>query len=118
MDLSAKQTVDAICKALAEKKAIDIKILQVNGLTDVADYFIICSGKSMPQVHAIFDYLEEKTEELGITCFHKEGFKECRWIALDYGNVVVHIFHSTSREFYQLDKLWNNGSNVVTYVEE
>lgn len=118
MELTAKQTVDMICKALAEKNATDIKIIEVATLTDVADYFVICSGKSNPQVQAIFDNLEAKMEDAGVFCRHKDGFKEAKWIAMDYGNVIVHIFHNTTREFYQLDKLWNSGNNVIDYVEQ
>lgn len=118
MVLSAKQTVDIVCKALSDKKAFDIKIIEVVSMTDVADYFVICSGKSMAQVKAIFEGLEEKMEDNGVECRHKDGFKECKWIALDYGNVIVHIFHNTTREFYQLDKLWNNGNNITDYIEE
>ncbi|MBS7305000.1 MAG: ribosome silencing factor [Eubacteriales bacterium] len=117
MELTARQKVDLICKALAEKKAFDIKVIEVASLTDVADYFIVCSGKSIPQVRAIFDNLEEKAEAAELFCRHKEGYRECRWIAVDYDNVIVHIFHQTSREFYQLDKLWNNGNNVIDYSE-
>ncbi len=117
MELTVNQKVDLICKTLAEKKAFDIKIIETTTLTDVADYFVVCSGKSLPQVKAIFEHLEEKTEEAELVCRHKEGYRECRWIALDYDNVIVHIFHQTSREFYQLDKLWNNGNNVVDFKE-
>ncbi len=117
MEISAKQTVDRICKALSEKQAIDIKIISVATLTDIADYFIIASGKSVPQVKAIFDNLEEKLEAEEIFCRRKEGYADGKWIAADYGNIIVHIFNQSTREFYQLDKLWNSGNNITTYTD-
>ena len=115
---NAKEIVSAVVKILDSKKAGDIKVLKIDNKTIIADYFVICSGKSMAQVKAIFEGLEEKMEDNGVECRHKDGFKECKWIALDYGNVIVHIFHNTTREFYQLDKLWNNGNNITDYIEE
>ena len=112
---SSKQTVDTICKLLADKLATDIKIVDISGVSDIADYFVICSGRSMPQVKAIFDHLEEQLEKLDRFALRKEGYTEGRWIAVDYGDVIVHIFHKDTREIYSLDTLWNNGSNVTSY---
>ena len=102
---------------LADKLATDIKIVEISGVSDIADYFVICSGRSMPQVKAIFDNLEEQLEKQGRFALRKEGYTEGRWIAVDYGDVIVHIFHKDTREIYSLDTLWNNGSNVTTYNE-
>ncbi len=107
--------VRQICKVLAEKQATDIKIVAIGGLSDLADYFVICSGRSIPQVKAIFDHLEEQLEKDGKFAARKEGYSEGRWIAVDYGEVIVHIFHKDTREIYGLDNLWNNGSNVSDY---
>lgn len=108
-------TVNQICKALAEKQATDIKIVEIKKISNLADYFVICSGRSIPQVKAIFDNLEEKLEKQGKFAVRKEGYSEGRWIAVDYGEVIVHIFHKDTREIYGLDSLWNNGSNVTEY---
>ncbi len=108
-------TVEHICKILSDKQATDIKIVSIKGISDLADYFIICSGKSIPQVKAIFDHLEEQLEKEGKFALRKEGYSEGRWIAVDYGDVIVHIFHKDTREIYSLDNLWNNGSNVTDY---
>lgn len=113
-----QQTVQQICKALASKQAIDIKIVSILGMSDIADYFVICSGRSAPQVKATFEHLEEEMEKQGKFALRKEGMAEGRWIALDYGDVIVHIFHKDTREVYALDNLWNNGANVTTYVED
>ena len=117
MELTTQQTVQLFCAALSEKKATEIKIIEVTSLTDVADYFIVCSGKTAPQVKAIFDNLEEKAEAQGVFCRRKEGYNEGKWIAVDYGNIIVHIFNAATREFYQLDKLWNSGNNVTDYKD-
>ncbi len=108
-------TVQQICKVLAEKQATDIKIVEIRGISDIADYFVICSGRSIPQVKAIFDHLEEQLEKQGKFAVRKEGYSEGRWIAVDYGEVIVHIFHKDTREIYGLDSLWNNGSNVTEF---
>ena len=112
------ETVQNICKFLAEKSAVDIRIVEIKGMSDIADHFVICSGRSAPQVKAIFDNLEEKMESIGKFAAHKEGMQEGRWIALDYGDVIVHIFHKDTREIYALDTLWNNGNNVTLYDGE
>lgn len=112
---SSSETVNIICKLLADKLAADIKIVDISGASDLADYFVICSGRSMPQVKAIFDHLEEQLEKQGRFAIRKEGYTEGRWIAVDYGDVIVHIFHKDTREIYSLDTLWNNGSNVTSY---
>ncbi len=109
------ETVQNICKALSEKSAAGIKIIEIKGVSDIADYFVICSGRSAPQVKAICDNLEEKMEKAGKFALHKEGLREGRWVALDYGDVIVHIFHKDLRDVYALDKLWDNGGNVTDY---
>ena len=111
------ETVKSICTALSSKQALDIKIVDIQGASDIADYFVICSGRSAPQVKALFEHLEEEMEKQGKFALRKEGQTEGRWIALDYGDVIVHIFHKDTRELYALDTLWNNGSNVTTYDE-
>ena len=115
---SSSETVKTICELLAAKQATDIKIVEIGGISDLADYFVICSGRSIPQVKAIFDHLEEQLEKQGRFAIRKEGYTEGRWIAVDYGEIIVHIFHKDTREIYSLDTLWNNGSNVTTYNVE
>ena len=109
------ETVQHVCAALAAKQALDIKIVDIRGASDLADYFVICSGRSAPQVKALFEHLEEQLEKIGKFALRKEGQGEGRWIAIDYGEVIVHIFHKDTRELYSLDTLWNNGNNVTTY---
>lgn len=92
----------------ANKKAQDIKILNVGGLTSIADYFVICSGNSTVQVKAIADEIEEKMAEQGYCLNHREGYNNARWILLDYGDIIVHIFHTEDREFYGIERLWSD----------
>ena len=115
---TAEKTVQDICQALAAKQATDIKIVDISGVSDLADYFVICSGRSVPQVKAIFEHLEEQLENQQRFALRKEGQTEGRWIAVDYGDVIVHIFHKDTRDIYALDTLWNNGANVTDYNVE
>lgn len=101
-----------IANAASNKKAKDIRILNVEGLSSIADYFVICSGTSTTQVKAIADEIEEKLEEEGIYVKHKEGQQFGRWILLDYGNVIVHVFHEEEREFYSVERLWADAEEI------
>lgn len=116
-NLIKNETTLNICKILSEKSALDIRVVEIAGMSDIADNFVICSGRSAPQVKALFDHMEEQMEKLGKFALHKEGMNEGRWIAVDYGDVIVHIFHKDVREVYNLDTLWNNGSNVIAFDE-
>lgn len=109
---------DKICKVLDDKKAEDIKIVDISASSSLADYFVICSGKSTTQVRALFDNLEEQMEKDGVFCKRKEGVREAKWIVVDYVDVIVHIFHTELREIYKLENLWNDGTNVSAYVSE
>jgi len=109
-----------IAQVLDEKNAIDIKILKVGEMTIVADYFIICTGKSNQHVKALADNLIEKMEELGVTALRSDGIKDGKWAVVDYGSIMVHIFNDETRLFYCLEKLWTNkeGTNLETYKKD
>lgn len=110
--------IGQMCKALSDKFATDIKIVTIAGISDIADYFIIASAKSAAQCKALFEHLEFTMEKQGMFAIRREGVTEGRWIAVDYGEVIVHIFHKETRDIYALDTLWNNGANVQAYTEE
>ncbi len=111
-------TVKTICATLSSKMAEDIKVIDVGSLTSVADYFVIASGRSVTQVKALYEAVDEVLEKQNsLPVIRREGNVEGRWIAMDYGDIVVHIFHKEAREVYQLDLLWNNGDNVTEYVD-
>jgi ribosome-associated protein len=109
MDSLLKIALEA-CEA---KKADDPVILDLMGLSDVADFFLICSGNTLVQVRAIADHLLDQLGEAGFTTSHKEGYAEGRWILLDFGGVVIHIMHQNEREFYALEKLWRDAKPVT-----
>lgn len=92
--------------AASSKKAHDVKVLDVRGISPIADYFVICSGSSTTQVRAIADEVEDKLLQSGCCLLHKEGYDAARWILLDFGDVIIHIFHDEDRDFYGLERLW------------
>ncbi|MBR3705292.1 MAG: ribosome silencing factor, partial [Oscillospiraceae bacterium] len=95
------------------KKGNDIKVMEVTDLTSLADYFVICTGSSTTQINALCDCVEEKLEvEGGEKALRREGHRGGIWVLIDYGCVVVHVFNDEAREFYALERLWNDGKNV------
>lgn len=109
-----KELIEKIAGILYEKKAQNIVALDVSGMTVITDCMLIASGRSALQVKALADEVEDRLSELGIEPARKEGQQEGRWIVLDYGSVLVHIFHAEEREFYRLDKLWEADQNRIT----
>ncbi len=95
------------------KKGLDIKILEVGELTLLADYFLICSGSSSMHIQSICDYLQDELEEEEFPLLRVEGYNEGRWILLDYGTLIVHIFLSDERVFYNLERLWGKAPVVA-----
>ena len=108
-----KELIEKIAGILYEKKAQNIVALDVSGMTVITDCMLIASGRSALQVKALADEVEDRLSELGIEPARKEGQQEGRWIVLDYGSVLVHIFHTQEREFYQLERLWESGENRI-----
>lgn len=104
--MKSEQMVEIIQKSLEDKKAENILALDVKEKTSLADYFIIASGKSTPQVKALADNVDEKMGEAGFPAKRVDGYGEGRWIVLDYGDVIVHVFHDETRLFYHLERLW------------
>ena len=107
------ELVMTIANILHEKKAQNIVALNVKELTIITDCMLIATGRSTIQVRTLADEVEERLTEMGIRPARKEGHQEGRWIVLDYGEVLVHIFHMEEREFYRLDKLWELGQNRI-----
>ena len=107
----------ACAEAAASKKAEQIVGLDLRDLQGVADYFLICSGTSEPQVKAIAEAVEDQLRELGARPWHVEGREGRRWVLLDYVDVVVHVFHEKMREYYLLERLWGDARSVDLGVE-
>ena len=108
--MTAKETVKAICEALIEKKAQGIEVLHVERLTELTEYFVICSASSTTQVKALADnvewHLKYDHDEMP---HHTEGYESAQWMLLDYGCVAVHVFNEETRAFYGLERLWSDG---------
>lgn len=96
-----------------DKKAREVKILDIRSISTVADYFVICSGTSPTHVRAIADNVEEKLAEEGYALHHMEGYQNGRWVLLDFGDVVVHVMLEAEREFYNLERLWGDAREVA-----
>jgi len=95
-------------RAADEKKAENIVALNMKGISLVADYFMICHGNSEKQVQAIAREIKEKAEEQQIPVKRLEGFDEAKWVLVDLGDVVVHVFHKDDRAYYNLERLWGD----------
>lgn len=104
--MESRELAEKIVSILEEKKAKDLNIIDIREISILADYFVICSGTSTTHIKTLADEVEEKMLEAGIELLHKEGYNSARWILLDYGEVVVHIFHEEDRQFYNLERLW------------
>ncbi|GAB6109584.1 ribosome silencing factor [Fusibacter bizertensis] len=107
LDLSEK-----IYSVLDDRKAHEIVVLSVKGISPIADYFIICTGTSSTHINALADYVEKEMVKEGIQIKHKEGKQQGGWLLLDYRDVVVHIFNSETREYYSLERIWNDAQRV------
>ena len=99
-------------EAIQGMKAFDIVILDVRRLASFADYFILCSGRSHRQVSAIAEFVEQELKTKGIRSLGIEGLREGHWILMDYGDVVIHIFHEPVRTFYDLEGLWSDAGRI------
>ena len=114
-----REQVLALCEVLDNKKALDILAVNVEDKTIIADWFIIASGRSTTQVKALCDELEEKAAERGLIARRKEGYQEGRWIVVDFGTILVHLFHPEEREYYNLERLWvDDPQHCINYSRE
>jgi len=107
-----KDLADKIVVAAEDKKAQNCRILDVVGISMVTDYFVVCSANSNTQVKAIADNIEKELAKEDVKMLHKEGYREGRWILMDYGTCIVHIFVEEEREFYNLERLWGTSEPV------
>ncbi|PRR74964.1 Ribosomal silencing factor RsfS [Moorella humiferrea] len=110
--MEAARVAELAARAIMEKKGLEPVILDLRGITLIADYFVIASGTAATHVQAIAGRVEEVLEENGVKPLHREGWDAARWILLDYGDVVVHIFREEERRFYDLERLWRDAGVV------
>ncbi len=105
-------TLAPFIDAVLNKKAVDVAVLDVRGLTSIADAFIICSGRSNRQVSAIAEHVERELRKQKIKPLSAEGAKEGQWALLDYGYVIIHVFFESVRQFYDLEGLWTDARRL------
>ena len=109
---SLEPDLDLYINAVMGKKAMNIEVLDVRGLTSVSDIFIICSGRSNRQVSAIAEYIQVNLKKHAIKPLSVEGKKEGHWVLLDYGHVIIHVFYEPVRTFYDLEGLWIDAKRI------
>lgn len=114
---SIKQLAEEIGKLIDDKKGDDIVILDLRGISTIADYFVIASGNSDRQVVAIADHVEDELARQGVYTKYKDGMKNGRWVVMDYIDILVHIFHKEERSYYNLERLWNDAKKIVLTVD-
>ena len=110
--LTAKEVAYEVTKALDSKKGMNIKLLRIDQVSSLADYFLICTGTSNTHVKTLCDYAEYTMDNLGEKLLGREGHRGNSWELLDYGSVVVHVFTEEAREFYALERLWADAEQV------
>lgn len=110
--MTEQEILKIAIKAIDSKRGENIKVLKVGDLTILANYFVIANGNSSTQVKALADEVEFKLSEAGLEPHRTEGFQGANWIVLDYVDVVFHIFHKETRDFYDLERLWQDGTEI------
>ena len=99
--------------ALSDKKGEDIKVMDITGISVLADYFIIANGNSDSQVNALVDNVEEELHKAGYSLRQREGQASGSWVLLDFGDIIVHVFDKENRLFYDLERIWKDGKDIT-----
>jgi ribosome-associated protein len=110
--LPSREMAEIAVKALDSKKGKEIRLIRIDKITTLAEYFVICTGTSNTQINALCDAVEKELTEKGEEPLHREGYRGGTWVLLDYGCVVVHVFNDEARKFYSLEHLWADGEEV------
>ena len=110
--MDIKQIALAAAKALEDKKGVGVKLLEVTEVTTLAEYFLICTGTSNTHVNTLCDAVEEAVTGCGEPLLHREGHRSGTWVLLDFGSLVCHVFTDETRQFYDLERLWNDAKPV------
>jgi len=115
--LTAEEKTAVSTQAAADRKALDVMVLDMRAVSSITDYFLICSGGSTRQVQAIADAIDEQLSKQGVSSLGVEGYRDARWILMDYGDVIVHVFSLETREFYDLEGLWSDAPKTQAAPE-
>lgn len=107
-----RKIVEEIMVSVDDKKGQEPVVLNLQGISSLCDYFVICSAPSARQVKAIADAVKDRLEELEVKLLRQEGLREGRWILLDYGDIVVHLFVTEDRDHYQLERIWKDAPTL------
>lgn len=110
--LPSRELAEIAVKALDSKKGKEIRLIRIDKISTLAEYFVICTGTSNTQINALCDAVEKELTEKGEEPLHREGYRGGTWVLLDYGCVVVHVFNDEARKFYSLEHLWADGEEV------
>ncbi|MEG0934526.1 MAG: ribosome silencing factor [Clostridia bacterium] len=116
--MNSKELAQKIAAVLDTKQGEDIMVLEVSHLTSITDYFVIASAQNTIKVRAMAETVEEELEKEGIEARRKEGYQGARWVVLDYASVIVHVFHSEERAFYNIERLWMDGGNLTPFLPD
>ena len=114
--IESKELAGIVVFALKEKLAEDVKVLEIDEISPIADYFVIASGRNANHTEAMIEAVEEAAEKNGFFADHKEGHKRANWTLIDFKGVVVHVFDEEGRQFYDLDHIWKDGKEVTLDV--
>lgn len=109
---ASKEMVKLAVSALEDKKGDDIKVIDITEVSVLADYFVIASGMNRNQVQALVDNVEETLGRAGYEAKQVEGYQTANWILMDFGDIIVHVFDSENRLFYDLERIWRDGKQI------
>jgi ribosome-associated protein len=110
--LTAEHKAQRAARAALDRKAMDLVVLDVQGLSGVTDYFLVCSGRSTTHLESITDAIREELRGDGVRPLHTEGTSASGWVLLDYGDVLVHVFLEDTRQYYALERLWGDAPSI------
>ncbi len=112
MSITSKQMAKLACSALSDKKAEDIQVIDISGISVLADYFVIANGSNQNQIEAMRDAVEEALYKAGAQLKQVEGNRSSSWLLMDYGDIIVHVFSKEDRLFYDLERIWGDGKFI------
>ena len=116
-ELDAQTKLELVKRLLDEKKAVDVEVIELAGRTLIADYFVVCTGTSNIHMKAMADALVVDGKKLGLVKHHMEGYAPAKWILVDFGDVIAHIFSEEERTYYDIESLWKQTAAVIGKAE-